>query len=64
MERDKQIEEMAKDLCHTETCEAKKIGTPCYQRCKCSLFQRKLQHYVLLILLQLQDCRRCFLQID
>ena len=32
--RNKQIEEMAKDLCHTDTCEIKKIGIPCYHKCK------------------------------
>lgn len=41
MNSDKQIDEMAKDLCHTETCEAKKIGTPCYQRCKAYIYAER-----------------------
>ena len=38
MNRDKQIEEMAKDLCHTDTCEIKKIGIPCNHKCKAHIY--------------------------
>ena len=38
MSRDKQIEEMAKDLCHTDTCEIKKIDIPCNHRCKAHIY--------------------------
>lgn len=38
MNRDKQIEKMAKDLCHTDTCEIKKIGIPCNHRCKAHIY--------------------------
>ena len=38
MNKEKQIEEMAKDLCHTETCEIKKIGIPCNHRCKAHIY--------------------------
>ncbi len=41
MERDKQIEEMAKDLCHTNTCEIKKIGIPCNHRCKAHIYAKR-----------------------
>lgn len=35
---EKQIDNMAKDLCHTETCEIKKIGIPCNHRCKAHIY--------------------------
>ncbi len=35
---EKQIDEMAKALCHTETCEIKKIGIPCNHRCKAHIY--------------------------
>ena len=35
---EKQIDEMAKDLCHTDTCEIKKIGIPCNHRCKAHIY--------------------------
>ena len=38
MSRDKQIDSMTKDLCHTETCEIKKIGIPCNHRCKAHIY--------------------------
>lgn len=38
MNRDKQIDEMAKDLCHTATCEIEKIGIPCNHRCKAHIY--------------------------
>lgn len=38
MSKEKQIEEMAKDLCHTETCEIKKSGIPCNHRCKAHIY--------------------------
>ena len=38
MSRDEQIDEMAKDLCHTETCEINKIGIPCNHRCKAHIY--------------------------
>lgn len=38
MTEDKKIEEMAKDLCHTETCKIKKIEIPCYHRCKAHIY--------------------------
>ena len=38
MNSDKQIDEMAKDLCHTDTCEIKKIGIPCNHRCKAHIY--------------------------
>ena len=38
MNRDKQIEEMAKDLCHTGTCEIKKIGITCNHQCKAHIY--------------------------
>ncbi len=33
-----QIDEMAKDLCRTDTCEIKKIGIPCNHRCKAHIY--------------------------
>jgi hypothetical protein len=38
MSRDKKIDSMTKDLCHTETCEIKKIGIPCNHRCKAHIY--------------------------
>ena len=38
MDKEKQIEQMAKDLCHTETCEIKKIEIPCNHRCKAHIY--------------------------
>ena len=35
---EEKIDEMAKDLCHTETCEIKKIGIPCNHRCKAHIY--------------------------
>lgn len=35
---EKQIDEMAKDLCRTDTCEIKKIGKPCNHRCKAHIY--------------------------
>ena len=35
---DKQIDEMAKDLCHTGTCEIRKIDLPCNHRCKAHIY--------------------------
>ena len=34
----KQIDDMAKDLCHTDTCEIKKSGIPCNHRCKAHIY--------------------------
>ena len=38
MSIDKQIDSMTKDLCHTETCEIKKIGIPCNHICKAHIY--------------------------
>jgi hypothetical protein len=38
MTKDKRIDEMAKDLCRTDTCEIKKIGIPCNHRCKAHIY--------------------------
>ena len=38
MEKEKQIDDMTKDLCHTETCEIKKCGIPCNHRCKAHIY--------------------------
>lgn len=38
MNKEKQIEEMAKELCCKDTCEIKKIGIPCYRRCKAHIY--------------------------
>lgn len=38
MSEEKQIDEMAKDLCRTDTCEIKKIGIPCNHRCKAHIY--------------------------
>lgn len=34
----KQIDEMAKDLCRVDTCEIKKSGIPCNHRCKAHIY--------------------------
>ena len=34
----KQIDEMAKDICHLHNCEAKKQGKPCYKYCKAHIY--------------------------
>lgn len=38
MTEQKQIEEMAKDICHALTCEAKKNGGTCYKYCKAYIY--------------------------
>jgi hypothetical protein len=38
MNREKQIEEMAKDLCHAPTCEIRKNGGTCYKYCKAYIY--------------------------
>ena len=34
----KQIEEMAKDICHAPDCELKKANKPCYKYCKAYIY--------------------------
>ena len=36
--RDKQIEEMAKAICHAPTCKIKKNGGTCYKYCKAYIY--------------------------
>ena len=36
--KQKQIEEMAKELCHAPTCEVKKNGGTCYKYCKSYIY--------------------------
>ena len=38
MDREKQMDKMAKDLCHLQTCEAKKDGNNCYKYCKAYIY--------------------------
>ena len=38
MSREKQIEEMAKDLCHKTTCTIKKDGDNCYKYCNAYIY--------------------------
>lgn len=38
MSRDKQIEEMAKAICHAPTCEIRKNGGTCYKYCKAYIY--------------------------
>lgn len=38
MNEEKQISEMAKDLCHLQTCEIKKNGGNCYKYCKAYIY--------------------------
>lgn len=41
MNKEKQIEEMAKDLCHTPNCDLKKIGKNCYKGCKAHIYAER-----------------------
>ena len=34
----KQIDEMARDICHVRTCEVKKNGGTCYKHCKAYIY--------------------------
>jgi hypothetical protein len=38
MNKDKQIEEMAKAICHAPTCEIRKNGGTCYKYCKAYIY--------------------------
>ena len=38
MNKEKQIEEMAKAICHAPTCEIKKNGGTCYKYCKAYIY--------------------------
>ena len=38
MSNDKQIEEMAKAICHAPTCEIRKNGGTCYKYCKAYIY--------------------------
>ena len=38
MNKDKQIEEMARDICHAPTCKIKKNGGACYKYCKAYIY--------------------------
>jgi hypothetical protein len=41
MTKEKQIEEMANDLCHSPNCDLKKIGKNCYKGCKAYIYAER-----------------------
>jgi hypothetical protein len=38
MEKEKQIEEMARDICHSRTCKIRKNGGSCYKYCNAYIY--------------------------
>jgi hypothetical protein len=44
MNEEKQIEEMAKDICHAPNCDLRKKGKPCYKYCKAYIYAFRAQN--------------------